>query len=110
MFDSPPTSQLTLMRLSTSTKSKCTVFCLIAGSLSKFSLEFDDATTVKNVITSTLKLLQEQNTNLKVDKNEANYSLYACKKNGRKCSDLPSFENKQRIELTGVKTFYLTSP
>ena len=110
MFDSPPTSQLTLMRLSTYTKSKCTVFCSIAGSLSKFSLGFDDSTTVKNIITSTLKLIQEQNANLKVDKNEAIYSLYACKRNGRKCSDLPSFENKQRIELTGVKIFYLTSP
>ena len=94
MFDSPPISQLSLIRLNTEktlSAPKCVVFCPLNGSLKKFELSVDDRTTVLAIISETINLLSEINASLKA-KGENQFNLYACKKNGRKCSDLPSFE------------------
>ena len=88
---------------------KCIVFYPFNGSLQKLELPVDDRTTVSSIISETMSLLRENNPSLKV-KRETQFSLYACRKNGRKCSDLPSFEEKTKIGMTGVKHFLMSSP
>eukprot|EP00178_Gracilaria_changii_P020048 TRINITY_DN58197_c0_g1_i1.p1 TRINITY_DN58197_c0_g1~~TRINITY_DN58197_c0_g1_i1.p1 ORF type:complete len:101 (-),score=0.41 TRINITY_DN58197_c0_g1_i1:32-334(-) len=53
-------------------------------------------------------MMQDRCPALTLSSEASRYVLFASKKNGRKISDLPSFEPKQKIALTGVKAFYMS--
>ena len=110
MFDSPPISQLTLMKLQSQKISQCVVFCSIENDLVKIELQFDDLTTVQKIIHEAFNFLKSKKSSFESLGSENSWSLFACRRNGRKCSDLPSFESTQRISLTGTKNFYLENP
>lgn len=51
--------------------------------------------------------MKESHSDSGIPSNTRSFVLFASKKNGKKICDLPSFEPKQKIALTGVKAFYL---
>ena len=108
MLESLPVSQLTMMKLPSSGPTKCTVFCDFGTELAKFSILFHDETSVEGLISETIRLMKETSSSQPIPTHTRGYALFASKKNGRKISDLPSFEPKQKIALTGVKAFYLS--
>jgi len=50
MLESLPVSQLTLMRIPSASTTKCTVFCDLGAAIGKFSIPFNDETTVEGLI------------------------------------------------------------
>ena len=108
MSESLPISQLTLLRLPSTKITKCTVYCDLGGDLTKISIPFNDETSVVGLISEAISLMKQNCSGEAFSSNTGRYTLFACKKNGRRSSDLPSFEPKQKISLTGMKTFYLS--
>ena len=108
MLESLPISQLTILRLPSASPTKCTVFCGLRTGLIKFSVPFNDETSVDDLISGAITLMQENYSGQVFSNHPGRYTLFASKKNGRKISDLPSFEPKQKISMTGVKVFYLS--
>ena len=96
------------MKLNSEAQTKCTVFCAAGNALKRFEIEFHEGTTVNSIISETIKLLKEKCPCSKIDEQQNQFNLYASKRSGRKISDLPCFENKQKIGMTGVKHFYLS--
>lgn len=59
MSESQHISQLSLMKISSSSGSKCTVFCEIDSAPVRYELSMNDATTVFAIIRETLRLVQK---------------------------------------------------
>lgn len=107
MSESQPISQLSLMKISSSTTSKCIVFCEVDSSLGRYELSLDDATTVETIIQETLRLVHKDFLAGVPKPSVEQCELFACRKSGRKVSDLPSLERQQTAINTGIKCFYL---
>lgn len=52
-------SQLSLIKITSSTSSKCTVFCEVDSMLDRYELPLDEATTVESIISDTIKLVKK---------------------------------------------------
>lgn len=108
MPQSLPISQLTLMNIPSSKKSKVTVFCEVNCVLNRYVVEFDEASSIGSIIAQTVKLVKLRHPEQGFKDRHHECNLYASKKNGNRVSDLPSFEHRQKIIQTGVKYFHLT--
>lgn len=109
MSQSQQVSQLSLIKITSSTSSKCTVFCEVDATLDRYELPLDDATTVDSIISDTIRLVKKTHSTLSLQSDPSLCELYASKKSGRKVSDLPSLERQQQVVNTGIKCFYLTN-
>jgi hypothetical protein len=102
-------SQLSLIRIATAPASKCAVFCEINSRLDKYEVVVDDDTTVEGLITKTLALVRKAHSSSDITGGKGHCELFASKKHGRKVSDLPSFDKRQKLSQTGVRYFYLSN-
>lgn len=59
MLESLAVSQLTLLKLPSSSPTKCTVFCDVGTDLAKFSIPFNDETSVEGLISEAIRLIKE---------------------------------------------------
>lgn len=102
-------SQLSLIKITSSSSSKCTVFCEVDSMLDRYELPLDEATTVESIISDTIKLVKKTHSEIHLQEDHSQCELYASKKSGRKVNDLPSLERQQQVVNTGIKCFFLTN-
>lgn len=62
--------------------------------------------TIQSLIREALEQLNEIY-NLKLTISPEEYAIYAARRNGNKCRDYPSLDDKQNILLTNIKFYYL---
>ena len=60
------------------------------------------------MIKASAQLLKKHRVSTPTEITERGCNVYASKKNGRRISDLPSFDHHQKVANTGVKHFYLS--
>ena len=60
MIESLRISQLTLIRLPSTSLIKCTVFCDLGSDLPKFSIPVNDETSVDGLIAEAIKMMKEK--------------------------------------------------
>jgi hypothetical protein len=99
-------SQISLIKVK-SDSPKCWVFFDGNGQLNKYEMAVDESTTVQNIIATTIDIIKNGTFAIDFNAQDCLFELYACKKSGRKVSDLPSFEEKQTILKTGINFFIL---
>ena len=107
MPENSPVSQLTLMKLPSSTARRCAVFCEVEGRLKKHVFEVDELMTVGSIITATLAEMKKGNHPVDWISERDKCELYAARKSGKKISDLPSLEKQQKLMEIGVYSFFL---
>ena len=107
MTESIPVSQLSLLKIdSQRDENTSKVFFDLNGALQRVELPFNGTTTISDILTEVISRADNWLGQTSPCPNALN--LYAAKRNGRRMSDLPSYEPSQRIQKTGQKNFYLS--